>query len=298
MGLGALLRPASLLALPLLALTGRPWSWRSLVRAVLAGALAMACILPWTYRNCRVMDGCALISTNGGWNLAIGALTTTGRFQTLRAEDGCPVVTGQVQQDRCWAQIGSARIRENPGRFARLIPLKLAQTYDHESFPVEYLHEAAPDLWPEERRRAGRELLTLFHRLLMVAAALSPIALLTSPRRRVGAITQAVLLAATVAYASHCFASPRHPFFALMLMLPLLAALPFPGRPPVGEAGRYLYGLVLVTTLTHAVFFGEDRYHLVISPALCILAAAALRSSRQREVSPKAATEPPVAAPG
>jgi hypothetical protein len=28
--------------------------------------------------------------------------------------------------------------------------------------------------------------------------------------------------------------------------------------------------------LTHAVFFGEDRYHVVITPALCVLAACAL----------------------
>jgi hypothetical protein len=32
-----------------------------------------------------------------------------------------------------------------------------------------------------------------------------------------------------------------------------------------------------MTTVTHAVFFGDDRYHLTISPVLCILAAAALR---------------------
>jgi hypothetical protein len=29
--------------------------------------------------------------------------------------------------------------------------------------------------------------------------------------------------------------------------------------------------------LTHAGFFGEDRYHVVIAPALCLLAAYALR---------------------
>jgi hypothetical protein len=29
--------------------------------------------------------------------------------------------------------------------------------------------------------------------------------------------------------------------------------------------------------LAHAVFFGEDRYHMVATPVLCLLAAAALR---------------------
>ena len=35
--------------------------------------------------------------------------------------------------------------------------------------------------------------------------------------------------------------------------------------------------LVATTALTHAVFFGEDRYHIVVTPVLCLLAAAALR---------------------
>ena len=42
-------------------------------------------------------------------------------------------------------------------------------------------------------------------------------------------------------------------------------------------------GLIATTALAHAVFFGEDRYHVAITPAFCLLAAAALRppSSRQ-----------------
>jgi hypothetical protein len=39
----------------------------------------------------------------------------------------------------------------------------------------------------------------------------------------------------------------------------------------------YLAFVVASVAATHAVFFGEDRYHLVATPALCILAAAALR---------------------
>lgn len=280
-GLGALIRPVSLLALLALTFVGPLRSGKSFLRVAGAGLISLLVILPWTYRNCRVMDGCALISTNGGWNLAIGALTETGRFRTLRADDGCPVVSGQVQQDRCWAEVGAAKIQEDPARWLRMMPMKLAQTFDHESFPVEYLRESSPDLWPDGRRTAGRELLTLYHWLLMTAAALSPVALITSVRRRVSAATQGVLLLTTVAYASYCFASPTHPFFALMVMTPLLAALPFPGRPRGGPAGRALFALLFLTALTHAVFFGEDRYHLVISPLLCVLAAGALRVKSQ-----------------
>ena len=276
-GAGALIRPASLLTLPVLLLVGPRPFWKSAMRTVGAGVFSLLVILPWSYRNCQVMDDCALISTNGGWNLAIGSLTETGRFRTLRADDGCSIVTGQVQQDRCWAQVGVRRIGDDPRAWFAKMPAKLSQTYDHESFPVEYLREAAPELWPDARRTAGHELLTLFHWLLMTAAALSPIALVTSVRKRVSALTQGVLLLSLVAYASYSFANPVHPFFGLMVMVPFLALLPFPGRRSNGPGGRAMFALLFATTLTHAIFFGEDRYHLVISPVLCILAAGALR---------------------
>ncbi len=287
-GLAALVRPTSLLAIPLfLATTPRPF-WKALLRTAAVGAIALLTILPWTARNCRVMDGCALISTNGGWNLAIGALTTDGRFRTLRASDGCPIVTGQVQQDRCWAKLGRDAIKKDPVTWLAQAPKKLSQTYDHESFAIEYLREASPAQWPEERRRAGRDLLTGVHWVLMMLAALSPIALVTSERRRTARITQGALFLSVVAYVAYCAAQPPPmPLFPLMVMAPLLALLPFPGRPPQGPVGFYLLGLIAITTLTHAIFFGDDRYHLVITPALCILAAAALRPARPKRSRPK-----------
>lgn len=277
LGLGTLVRPTSLLAVLGTAVLGDRSPLKVLARTAAVTAVGLACVLPWTIRNCQVMDGCTLVSTNGGWNLAIGAITTTGRFETLRATDGCKVVTGQVQQDRCWAQLGAERIASDPGAWLRKMPSKLAQTFDHESFPVEYLREAAPDLWPEGRRAAGRELLTLFHRLLMGLTALSPIALVTSTRRLDAALSQGFLLLATVALTAYCFASDQHPFFGLMVLVPFVAALPFPGRPTPTPVGRYLYMTLATTCLTHAVFFGDDRYHLVVAPVLCILAAGALR---------------------
>jgi hypothetical protein len=38
--------------------------------------------------------------------------------------------------------------------------------------------------------------------------------------------------------------------------------------------------LLGTTIVTHAVFFGEDRYHVVVTPVLCMLAAGALRRPR------------------
>jgi 4-amino-4-deoxy-L-arabinose transferase-like glycosyltransferase len=293
LGLAALVRPSSLLAAPLLALTQpRPWFHAGL-RAAVALGLALVVVSPWTIRNCMKMDGCALVSTNGGWNLAIGALTDSGRFKTLRAADGCAIVTGQVQQDRCWAKIGREVIAKNPTRWIKLMPKKLGHTFDHESFAIEYLHEADPASWPEARRTAARHLLTLFHRLLLIAAALSTIALIggsvSRSQRFAGLrrewVIQTTGLIGIFVIAAYAFADDKHPFFWLAVLAPLIALAHLPGRPAQGPAGRYLLGLVAATALTHAIFFGDDRYHIVVAPVLCILAAAALRA-------PKAEGEP------
>ncbi len=272
-------RPASLLAAPLLIFTQPRPVWQAAARAAATTVVALLVVLPWTLRNCQRLDGCALVSTNGGWNLAIGAITETGRFQTLRAADGCPIVTGQVQQDRCWGEVGRAKIAAAPLRWLSKAPLKLAQTFDHESFAIEYLHEADPESWPEGRRVAARELLTAFHRLLLVIAALAVVAWPRWTAETRGAFfAQLGLGACVLGVAAHAGLSDAHPFYLLAVLTPLAAPLPIPGRPAQGPAGGYVLSLLAMTALTHVVFFGEDRYHLVVTPLLCMLAAGALRA--------------------
>ncbi|MCC6215677.1 MAG: glycosyltransferase family 39 protein [Polyangiaceae bacterium] len=278
LGAATLVRPTSLLVGPLLGwLVQARWPRRLAVGAVVT-AVALVAVAPWTIRNCRVMDACALVSTNGGWNLAIGALTETGRFTTLRAADGCLDVRGQVHQDRCWADRGWRTIREDPLRWLALAPKKLGQTYDHQSFAVEYLRKAAPERWPEAKRVAGRQLMTAYHRALLVLAALGVVAW-AAPRRDGwgAAIVQAALAVAVCAAGVHAFASDEHPFWPLPTLLPLVAALPLPGRPRVGPVLAWALGLLAITSATHVVFFGDDRYHLIVTPALALLAAAAGR---------------------
>jgi 4-amino-4-deoxy-L-arabinose transferase-like glycosyltransferase len=281
LGVLTLMRPASLLLVPLIALSEpRPWQ-RSALRTAATLGVALAVVMPWTIRNCVRMDGCAVVSTNGGWNLAIGAITETGRFQTLHGSDGCPNVTGQVQQDNCWAHVGWEKIKESPGHWLSLAPKKLAQTFDHESFAVEYVHEADPGAWPDERREAARGLLTAAHLGVLAAAALSIVALPLGRMKREEQNFQIGLLVLLSGLIFYGIAEEQHPFHWLMLLVPALAFVPIPGRPYLGAVGRMVMATVLLTALTHVVFFGEDRYHLFLSPLLCILAAAALREGER-----------------
>ena len=289
LGLAVLVRPQALLCAPFLALGAKraeasqaPWrrAWRVAASAVVACVVTLLPVLPWTARNCRVMDGCALVSTNAGWNLAIGAFPrATGRFETLRSEDGCRDVSGQVQQDRCWLEYGLASIRRAPGRWLALVPTKLAFTFDHESFAVEYLREARPAAWPEERRVSWRGLTTGFHRLLVAASPLAFVALggLGGLGRR-ARFAQLAILSALMVVACVGLAADAPTFWPLVVVACLLPWLPIPGRPDGPPALLMSASLLMTTVLTHAIFFGEDRYHMVATPVLCLLAAAALRA--------------------
>jgi hypothetical protein len=277
LGVAALVRPQALLCVPFLAcLLGRGFRERALAGAA-ACAIALVPVLPWTARNCRVMDGCALVSTNAGWNLAIGAFPrATGRFETLRSSDGCRDVTGQVEQDRCWLEYGLAQIRSRPWRWLSLVPAKLGYTFDHESFAVEYLHEARPEAWPEPTRSRARMATTLAHRLLIAAAALGGIAfpLMRSAR---GAAVQGGLLVVAAALGALAFTGGTPAFWPLAVLAATVPWLALPGRPEATPAWQLSAALLGTTILAHAVFFGEDRYHVVVTPVLALLAASALR---------------------
>jgi 4-amino-4-deoxy-L-arabinose transferase-like glycosyltransferase len=312
-GAGALVHPSFLAYAPALFLlspaeprapSGREsadgfWHWPSLQKTLAASAIATACafvpVLPWTLRNCRVMDRCTLLSTNGGWNLAIGSFSrATGRFETLRSSDGCAVVTGQVQQDACWRDLAISTIRADFGRWLALVPKKLGFTFNHESFAIEYLHEADPERWSEDRRRTGRAFLTGAHRIWLTAAALgvmpvilrggAPVLLAPSGtssmalggptreitrRNRLRAFT---CMGPLVGLALFAWLAENSPFYLLAAAIAVTGWLT---RVSAGPVTRWALFCLGATLATHAVFFGEDRYHIVVVPMLCLLAARA-----------------------
>jgi amino acid transporter len=224
------------------------------------------------------------VSTNAGWNLAIGAFPrATGRFETLRSSDGCREVTGQVQQDRCWLAYGFDQILEHPWRWLSLVPAKLGFTFDHESFEVEYLHEARPAAWPEDRRVFARGVTTAAHRLLVVASALACVGIALRGRNRVdkqARVVQGAMLGVVGLVAAAGAVADAPTFWPVVVLACVLPWLRVPGRPSAPPAILMSAGLLATIAITHAVFFGEDRYHVVATPALCLLAAAALREAR------------------
>ena len=172
-------------------------------------------------------------------------------------------------------------IRESPRRWLGLVPDKLSFTFDHESFPLGYLGEADPDHWPEATKARGRDLLSGIHRVLLGLAALGVVAWPFARGMRLRErVVQGVLLAVVVGLAARGIWGDLHPAWMVAVLLPVVAALPLPGRPRNGGVVGYAAFAVATVVVTHAVFFGEDRYHMVVTPALCVLAACALRAPR------------------
>jgi hypothetical protein len=280
LGLTTLVRPQSLLLAPALALLARGARLKTRVAvAAVSTAACLAVVVPWSVRNCVVMDGCALVSTNGGWNLAIGSSPrATGRFEALTADDGCKLVTGQVQQDRCWSAKGREWIVADPVRWLGLVPKKLAFTFDHQSFAIGYLSQADPASWPEERRAWWRRVQTVAQWLLLGLGALGLIPRPSLDRRRwPHALASLAILGALV------LGREQMPptIWPLAVAIPLVGLLPPRARERSGLA-LYLALSVGALVVVHAVFFGEDRYQVVAIPALCVLAACAWRPDDDR----------------
>ncbi len=138
LGFATLVRPQSLLLVPLVAIA------RSGARArVIAVAVAIACaacvVAPWTARNCERLDACALVSTNGGSNLLIGTFPDArGGYRRPTDADGCGAERGEVHRDRCMSREAVGRIVESPLRWIALGAAKVVVTFAWEHDPVSY----------------------------------------------------------------------------------------------------------------------------------------------------------------
>jgi hypothetical protein len=307
LGLGVLLaaatyvRPQSLLFAPVFgALTVPPASGaeprlRTLLRGVGAAlavtAVVAALVAPWTSRNCRTMGRCALVSVNGGWNLAIGAnLRAGGTWAELEVPLACREVYDEAEKDACFGREARRAIAEAPGAWLALAPAKLAATFDYGGAGPWYLRAAAPEHVSEQAKLHMAALAFVFERLLLALG----------------------LAAVARSLCAHWLAAPAWCGKAAL-------GLGMLGLVPAGWIGTMLLGvgavgvgllergrsggwqrgvaalsaaaIILLTALVHVVFFGAGRYALPVAPAFVALASllfAERRPSQLREGAARA----------
>lgn len=259
-----LIRPQLLPLLPVLgaAALAAPASWGQRLRGAAEVLLvALACLAPWTLRNCAKMDGCVLVSANGGWNLLIGTLPEgKGSFAPIAGDTvppECRNEFGEAGKDRCFGRAGTRRIREAPLSWLALAPSKLGQLFNHSAVASSYLQTSSPTLVGERERTAVATIETLYSRLLLLGAC---VGLLRSALTRAG---RGAALAA-----GFFTLSPWGALAQLGVLMRLLIEKPGPGRRPLELVAATLLGLCFVT---HIVFFGAPRYALVWLPWLAWL---------------------------
>ncbi len=115
------------------------WRWGTKGLSKPLGAFAVAAalvILPWTARNWIVLGEPVLISSNGGWNLYVGA--NPHASGSTHALGGVPMpetvpeslrarllTLDDLGKDRLFREQAIAWIQENPGEYLSLVPAKL-----------------------------------------------------------------------------------------------------------------------------------------------------------------------------
>lgn len=258
-GVTVLVRPQSLLFAPVLGALMASTPRARATCAALVTAIAIAVCAPWTVRNCVRMEKCALVSVNGGWNLAIGTQTEDGAWRELKVPPECREVFQEAAKDECFGAAAKREILEHPGRWLAHAPAKLHATFDYFGAAPWYLHTANSEAFSYDAKVRLGTLETVVCRLLLVAALLGFIR--RAPKRN------GVLIAAVALGILACFTVQAWPAYVL---LGVLALTRWREGVLFGYGGAVLVG----TAVTHAVFFGAGRYGLVVVPFVTALALA------------------------
>jgi hypothetical protein len=264
-GIATLVRPQSILLAPVLGALavvtdGAPRE--RAVRAAIVTAVALACVAPWTGRNCAQMHRCALVSVNGGWNLLIGAQTTNGSWDELRVPPECATVWDEAAKDACFEHAARATIVAAPVAWLARAPAKLATTFDYFGAAPWYLHASDPAAFGDDAKVTLGTFETLASRLLLVAALVA-CAMVAGPNLA----ARRVLGAAGV-----IMAFLRHGWPAYLLLVAvtvLLGRRAWTHGPLVVPFGACV---IAVTALVHAVFFGAGRYGVAVVPFVAVMA--------------------------
>jgi hypothetical protein len=265
LGVATLVRPQCLALAPVLGALALPEDARlvrSVVAAAVVSAIALACVLPWTARNCARMNRCALVSVNGGWNLLIGATTETGSWEPMPVPAECATVWDESGKDACFERAAWRDIGRSPTGWLARAPAKLAATFDYFGAAPWYLHASNATAFDERAKTILGAVETIVCRLLLFGALVA-CGRLPGKRARLrkglalaGAIA-AVTLHGWVGYAAI-------PFVAALCGVRALARGPV--LVPIAAV------VIGATAAIHAVFFGAGRYGLVVAPFVALLA--------------------------
>jgi hypothetical protein len=265
MGVATLVRPQSLLLAPVLGLlaAGASVTWRGrLARGAVVTALALACVAPWTARNCVRMHRCALVSVNGGWNLLIGAQTRGGGWEPVEVPGECATVWDEAGKDACFERAGWHLVAASPGAWLARAPAKIASTFDYFGAAPWYLHASNPDAFDDDAKLRLGAVETVACRVLLLGALFST-AWARGARRMARAIVAAAGGVAAMTVQGWLG------YLALVVVVALMGRREWRRAAVVLPAGA---ALVLLTMLVHAVFFGAGRYGLVVAPWVAAMA--------------------------
>jgi hypothetical protein len=196
------------------------------------------------------------VSVNGGWNLLIGATTTTGGWTPVTVPASCATVWDEGQKDVCferwaWHEIGAA-----PAAWLAKAPPKVAMTLDYLGAAPWYLHSSNAEAFDDRAKvmLGGAE--TLVCRLYLLGA-------LVACGRVAGRCTTARKL---LALGGSFAALTLHAWLGYLALAVGVALLGRRAMVRVSPALPYAAAVIAATLVTHAVFFGAGRYGLLVVP--------------------------------
>ncbi|HEY8041732.1 MAG TPA: glycosyltransferase family 39 protein [Polyangiaceae bacterium] len=275
MGVATLVRPQSLVLAPVLGALAVPATAAARARwatAAAVTALALACVAPWTARNCVRMNRCALVSVNGGWNLLIGAQTRSGAWEPMSVPSECATVWDEAGKDACFERAARREIDLAPVSWLARAPAKLGATFDYVGAAPWYLHESAPSAFGDAAKVRLGVAETVVSRLLLLGALVA-CGWAAGPR---AVARKVVALAAALAAITH------HGWLGYVGIVVCVALL---GRQSLARAPLVVpctAAVILATAVVHAAFFGAGRYGLVAAPFVAALAFVSVATAAPR----------------
>ncbi len=265
LGIATLVRPQCLALAPVFGALAVPEAAQAVQRikaAAVVSALALACVLPWTARNCTRMHRCALVSVNGGWNLLIGATTETGAWQPMPVPAECATIWDEAGKDACFERAAWQDIGRSPSAWVGRAPAKLAATFDYFGAAPWYLHASNATAFDEHAKTVLGAAETIVCRLLLLGALVA-CGRAAGPR---STLRKAIALAGAVAAVTvHGWVG----YAAIPLLAAVTGARALSRGPVLVPVAAVVIG---ATAAIHAVFFGAGRYGLVAAPFVAALA--------------------------